>query len=91
MMMCRRGEVDEALTLLIEANAQQAETAGRKDVVAVLQKLLQRVKDEKERELPDEQRLLRALLRLKDPIKRKELIYDAFSVHFLHVSKIINR
>ena len=78
-MMTRKGEVDEALTLLIQANEQEALKAGATDVAAVLNKLLRRILDEKERTLPDEQRLLRAVLRLESSEKRRNLLYDAFS------------
>jgi len=76
--MVRRGEVDEALVLLIEVNIQQAEKAGVKQAADVLRILLKRVIEERERKLPDEQRLLRALLRQTDSEKRKELLYEAF-------------
>jgi len=78
VLMVRKGEVDEALTLLIETNAQQAEKAGAKQTSEVLRVLLKRVVVEQERSLPDEQRLLRALLRESDSEKRKELLYTAF-------------
>ena len=78
VLMVRKGEVDEALTLLIETNAQQAEKAGAKQTSEVLRALLKRVVVEQERSLPDEQRLLRALLRESDSEKRKELLYTAF-------------
>ena len=76
--MVRRNEIDEALILLIEANTQQAEQAGAKQAADILRKLLARITLEKERKLPDEQRLLRALIRVQDPKKRKELIFEAF-------------
>jgi len=76
--MVRRGEVDEALTLLIEGNIQQAEAAGALAAVNVLRVLNKRILNEKEKKLPDEQRLLRALLREQNPEKRKSLIYEAF-------------
>ena len=76
--MVRKGEVDEALTLLIETNAQQADKAGAKQAADVLRTLLKRISTEQERKLPDEQRLLRALLRQPDSEKRKELIYAGF-------------
>lgn len=77
-MMTRRGEVDEALVLLIEANVQQAQQAGATQVAEVLTKLSKRIVLEKERKLPDEQRLLRALLRLNSTEERKGLLYEAF-------------
>ncbi len=76
--MVRRNEIDEALTLLIEANTQQAEQAGAKQAADVLRKLSARILLEKERKLPDEQRLLRALIRVQDSKKRKELLFEAF-------------
>lgn len=54
MSVCR-GEVDEALVLLIEANTQQAQQAGATQVVEVLTKLSKRIQEEKERKLPEEQ------------------------------------
>jgi hypothetical protein len=76
--MVRKGEVDEALTLLMETNAQQAQNAGATQAANVLRTLLNRVMTERERNLPDEQRLLRALLRENDSEKRKELLHTAF-------------
>lgn len=80
--MTRRGEIDEALTLLIEANIQQADAAGPqgKPAADALRKVIGRIYTERERGLPDEQRLLRALLREADSEKRKELLYEAFRV-----------
>jgi len=77
-MMTRKGEVDEALVLLIEANIQQAKAAGAVGASEVLNKLLQRVNVERDRIQPDEQRLLRALLKVDDSEKRKGLLYEAF-------------
>ena len=76
--MVRKGEVDEALLLLIEANTQQAEAAGATQAADVLRRLSRRIIEEQERKLPDEQRLLRALVRIDDTEKRKGLLYDAF-------------
>lgn len=76
--MVRKGEVDEALILLLEGNIQQAEQAGATDAVKVLRTLSKRITEEKERKLPDEQRLLRALMRESDSEKRKALLYEAF-------------
>lgn len=76
--LCRTNEMDEAITLLIEANADQAEKAGVKQASEVLRKLLLRASMEKERKLPDEQKLLRVLLKEGRTEKRKELLYEAF-------------
>ena len=64
--MARKGEVDEALILLLEANAQQAEAAGATAPAEVLRKLIAKANEEREKRLPDEQRLLRALIKLED-------------------------
>eukprot|EP01041_Mallomonas_annulata_P004841 gene4841-9645_t len=74
----RRKELDEALMLLMEANLQQAADAGATPVVDVFRRLIKRMIEERERNLPDEQRLLRQLLRLDDSEERKGLLYAAF-------------
>jgi len=78
--MARKNEIDEALILLMEANTQQAEAAGPqgKGAVQVLNQLIARANEEREKKLPDEQRLLRALLRNEDSEERKGLLYEAF-------------
>ena len=76
--MVKKNEIDEALILLIKANAQQAEQAGAIQAAQVLRKLNERITMEKERMLPDEQRLLRALLRVNDSEERKALLFSAF-------------
>jgi hypothetical protein len=82
--MVRRNEVDEALILLLEANTQQAEGAGATQAVEVLKRLTKRIAEEKDRKLPDEQKLLRALMRIGDTEERKGLLSEAFKA-----SKII--
>ena len=76
--MVRKNEIDEALILLIEANTQQAEGAGATQAVTVLKKLSKRIAEEKDRKLPDEQKLLRALMRIGDSEERKGLLSEAF-------------
>ena len=76
--MCRKGEMDEALILLIEANAEQAQAAGALKPAELLRKLRLRIKTENERKLPDEQRLLRVLMLEESSPKRKELLFEAF-------------
>lgn len=76
--MVRKNEVDEALILLIEANTQQAEGAGAVQAVEVLKKLSRRIAEERDRKLPEEQRLLRALMRIADSEERKGLLFAAF-------------
>ena len=43
--MGRKGEIDEALVLLLEANAQQAEQAGATQAAEVLRKLIKRANE----------------------------------------------
>lgn len=76
--MCRTGEMDEALILLIEANAEQAQTAGALKPAELLRRLRLRIKTENERKLPDEQRLLRVLMLEDSSAKRKEFLFEAF-------------
>ena len=76
--MVKKGEMDEALVLLIEANAQQATKAGATAAADVLGNLVKRARVEMERLLPEEQKLLRALLRITLPEERKGLLYEAF-------------
>lgn len=78
VVMARRGEVDEALILLIEANAQQAKAAGAIAAAEVLGQLFKRAREETERKLPEEQKLLRALMRINEKDERKGLLYEAF-------------
>jgi len=76
--MARRNEIDEPLILLMEANAQQARAAGATQAADVITSLVKRANEEREKKLPDEQRLLRALIRLDDSEERKGLLYAAF-------------
>jgi hypothetical protein len=76
--MARKGEIDEALVLLIEANVQQAEAAGAVQAVEVLRKLIRRINEEQDRKLPDDQRLMRALMRISSSEERRGLLYEAF-------------
>jgi hypothetical protein len=76
--MARRGEIDESLILLIEANIQQAEAAGAAPAAAVMKQLIKRANDEKEKTLPDEQRLLRAMMRIDSSEERKGLLHEGF-------------
>ena len=78
--MARKNEIDEALVLLMEANMQQAEQAGAagEGAVQVLKALINRANGEREKGLPDEQRLLRALLKNEISEERKGLLYEAF-------------
>jgi len=76
--LVRKNQADEALILLIEANIQQAENNGVKQASDILRKLSQRIQSEKEKQLPDETRLMRALMKIQETEERKGLLYNAF-------------
>ena len=76
--LVRKNQADEALILLIEANIQQAENNGVKQAADLLRRLNQRIQSEKEKQLPDETRLMRALMKMQDTEERKGLLYNAF-------------
>eukprot|EP00903_Cladosiphon_okamuranus_P011527 g10854.t1 len=76
--MAERGEVDDALVLLLQANLQQAEEADAGPAIAVLKRLgeaAQAVLDEK---VDPEKRLVRQLLRAKDRDSRIAILTNAF-------------
>ena len=77
--LVRKGLADEALILLMEANQQQAAAAGS-PAANVLKMLIDRIQEEKSKDLPDEQKLLRVLMKIEDSEKRKEVLYEHFSV-----------
>jgi hypothetical protein len=76
--LVRKNQADEALILLIEANIQQADNNGVKQAADILRKLNQRIQSEKEKQLPDETRLMRALMKIQETEERKGLLYNAF-------------
>lgn len=76
--MARVNEMDESLVLLMEVNAQQAKAAGAVAASELLSKLVKRAREETEKKLPEEQKLLRALLRISESEERKGLLYEAF-------------
>jgi len=76
--MGRRNELDEALVLLMEANQQQAIEAGATKTADILKTLLKRIVEQQEKALPDEQRLLRSLMRIENSEERKGLLFAAF-------------
>jgi hypothetical protein len=78
MAMARKGEVDEALYLLTQANLQQAQEAGATAATQILSRLLKRINLENDRSVSADRRLLRSLVRTDSSDFRKQLIYDAF-------------
>jgi hypothetical protein len=75
--MAKSGEVDDALVLLMEANAMQAEKAGS-PAAQVMRRLAQCVQKELDAKVEPEKKLLRQLLRAEGPEERKELFKIAF-------------
>lgn len=74
----QRNEVDEPLILLLETNVQQAERAGAAPAAELFRKLLATAREAIDEKLSMSTRLVRRLLRVADPEKRKEILHDAF-------------
>ena len=62
----------------MDANQQQAAVAGAAPVAEVFRRLIARANEQRERNLPDEQKLLRSLMRLDSSEERKGLLFAAF-------------
>jgi hypothetical protein len=78
--MAREGNVDEAFLLLLEANEQQAMSAGAAGPARLMQKLRKRAIDEKDKQASSKEiALLRKLLRTDDANEREKLLEDAFT------------
>lgn len=79
--LVRQGKIDDALLQLLEANLQQARAAGEtgKGAVAALERLQSRVYKELDEKLPEEQALLRRLLRMDSKVARLGLLKEKFS------------
>jgi len=74
----RQGKIDDALLQLLEANLQQAQSAGEqgKGAVAIMTKLQERVRTEVDATVAPPMALLRQLLRMNDPIARESLLRE---------------
>ena len=79
--LVRQGKIDDALLQLLEANLQQARAAGEqgKGAVAALERLQSRVNKELDQKLPEEQALLRRLLRMDSKVARVGLLKEKLS------------
>jgi len=74
------GKIDEAFLLLLEANANQAETAGATGPAALMRKLSKRAMEEKDKQSSSKEiKLLRQLLRTDDSTERESILEDAFT------------
>lgn len=76
--MAERGEVDDALVLLLQANLEQAQSAGAKPAAQVLGKLVQAAQAAQDEKADPEKRLLRQLLRAGEREERLGLLTKAF-------------
>ncbi|CAN0139037.1 unnamed protein product [Pylaiella littoralis] len=76
--MAERGEVDDALVLLLQANLQQAEEANAGPAVDVLKRLGQAAQSVLDEKVDPEKKLVRQLLRAKDRDTRIAILNKAF-------------
>ena len=76
----REGKVDEPFLLLLEANENQARTAGANGPAQLMAKLRKRANEEKDKQSSSKEvRLIRRLLRASDSSEREEILEDAFT------------
>ncbi|CAM9144394.1 unnamed protein product [Chrysoparadoxa australica] len=76
--MAGKGEIDDALLLLMEGNIQQAVAAGAAGPEQLLRKLMSKAQSEMDNKMEPEKKLLRQLMRTDDSETRKELLKEAF-------------
>jgi hypothetical protein len=78
--LARDGKVDEAFLLLVEANENQAKSAGANGAAELMKRLRMRAIEEKDKQSTSKEiRLLRQLLRTDDGALREKLLEDAFT------------
>jgi hypothetical protein len=78
--LAREGKVNEAFLLLLEANENQAQSAGATGPAQLMNRLRKRAIDEKDKQAQSKEiRLLRKLLRTDDPNERERILEDAFT------------
>lgn len=78
--MAREGKIDEPFLLLLEANANQARSAGADGPAQLMDKLKKRAAEEKDKQMTSKEiRLLRQLLRSNDAAEREKILEDAFT------------
>lgn len=74
--LARKGKIDDAFILLLQANLEQAQRAGAEQATRVVKMVLQRATIIKELKLEPEIRLLRALLRTEDSAARIKMLTE---------------
>lgn len=78
--LARDGKIDEAFLLLLEANANQAESAGATGPAQLMNKLKKRAEEEKDKQSTSKEvKLLRQLLRTEDSNEREKILEEAFT------------
>lgn len=77
--LARQGKVDDAFILLLQANTEQAEKAGAEQAMKALKLVLDHASLVKDIVLDAEVRLIRSLLRTKDPQARIDMLKESFT------------
>lgn len=75
--LARKGRIDDAFILLLQANLEQANKAGARTAIEVLTLILKHASSVKEIILDPEVKLIRSLLRTEDKVARKKMLKDA--------------
>lgn len=76
--LARKGKLDDAFILLLQANLDQAKKANAQQAIEVLSLALNHAQSVKDVQLEPEVRLIRALLRTDDSEARKKMLMDSF-------------
>lgn len=76
--LARKGKLDDAFILLLQANLDQAKKANAQQAVEVLSLALNHAQSVKDVQLEPEVRLIRALLRTEDSEARTKMLMDSF-------------
>ena len=78
--LAREGKVDEPFLLLLEANENQARSAGAEGPANLMAKLRKRAMEEKDKQSTSKEiKLIRQLLRTDDSVEREKLLEEAFT------------
>ena len=75
--LARKGKIDDAFILLLQANLQQANKAGARTAIEVLTLIIDHASSLKDVTLDPEVRLIRSLLRTEDKVARKKMLKDS--------------
>lgn len=77
--LSQRGKLDDAFTLLLQANLEQARKAGVEQAARAIEGILQYATNIKDQEVDPEIRLIRRLLRTQDEETRIQMLTDAIT------------